>query len=153
MTALSQPQREVRTKVFSAVGLLVLTSVHHAYGALLYHTAWRFHVVLIAMPMAAVIMLLARSGNSTLRAGAAALILVFPVLLIGIFEGGYNHLVKNIVYFAAGSARARAMFPPPMYELPGDLLFEITGIAQFLFVPFAALEAFKILRADRQANV
>ncbi|HZU51147.1 MAG TPA: hypothetical protein VE968_04650 [Sphingomicrobium sp.] len=129
-----------------AVALLVLTSIHHAYGALVYHSEWRLHVVFVAIPLAAVIIVMARSRERSWRIYAALLMIIFAVMLIGVFEGGYNHLVKNIVYFTAGADRTRALFPPPLYELPGDAFFELTGIAQFLIAPFAALGAVRLLR-------
>jgi hypothetical protein len=54
-----------------------------------------------------------------------------PVLLIGGFEGFYNHVVKNALYFGGlPEAWMRSLFPPPTYEMPNDLWFEATGILQ-----------------------
>jgi len=51
--------------------------------------------------------------------------------LIGVFEGIYNHLLKNIMYFGgAGDGLLLTLFPAPTYEMPNDLLFEITGVMQ-----------------------
>ena len=129
-----------------AVCLLILTAVHHAYGALVYHTPWRLHVTLIALPLAIAILIGSQSRTEIWRKITGALIFIFPVLLIGVFEGGYNHLLKNLVYFTAGAATTQSLFPPPTYELPNDWLFEVTGVAQFFLAPFAALEAVKMFR-------
>jgi hypothetical protein len=61
-----------------------------------------------------------------------ALALAFPFAMIGLFEGGYNHVLKNVLYFG-GATRdlLQALFPAPTYELPNNLLFELSGIAQF----------------------
>jgi hypothetical protein len=52
-------------------------------------------------------------------------------VLVGGFEGFYNHLLKNIFYFAgAGKNTLQLMFPSPTYEMPNNFLFEATGIMQ-----------------------
>jgi len=54
-------------------------------------------------------------------------------LLIGMFEGFYNHTVKDILFFSGlNGATWRSMFPAPTYEVPDNLIFESTGVAQFL---------------------
>jgi hypothetical protein len=133
---------------------IVLTAVHHAYGAVAYSTPWRMHVVVVGALVAALTAAAfslhgrARGGG---RAESAAfwtfvgLNLLFPVLGIGAFEGFYNHAVKNLVYYASASrALFDAMFPPPTYELPTDLFFEFTGILQ---VAPAAVTALYLARA------
>jgi hypothetical protein len=58
---------------------------------------------------------------------------------IGIGEGGYNHTLKNILYFGgAPESLMNTMFPPEvggvsLYEKPNDFLFESTGIATTVF--------------------
>jgi hypothetical protein len=60
------------------------------------------------------------------------LTLPVPVGLIGFFEGGYNYMVKNVLYFGdLPRATLDQLFPPPRYEMPNDLWFEVTGILQF----------------------
>ena len=71
--------------------------------------------------------------------------LLVPVGLIGFFEGGYNHGVKNVLYFG-GLPRATLdqLFPPPRYEMPNDLWFEVTGILQFFLGLCAAYYLWKL---------
>ena len=65
----------------------------------------------------------------TLAIAAAAF--VFPFAMIGLYEGGYNHVLKNVLYFGGASPELlAALFPPPAYELPDSALFEVSGIAQ-----------------------
>jgi hypothetical protein len=135
----------------AALSLLALTSIHHAYGAFAFATPWRLHILAIAVPVAIVIVLTLRRGAITSARGggrlwttlAALLILLFPVAAIGLYEGGYNHVLKNLFYFIRGEAEARALFPPPVYEMPRDVLFEATGIAQF---PLSIVTAFLALQ-------
>jgi hypothetical protein len=122
-----------------ALAVLLLTSVHHAYGAYAYHTPWRLHVVFVsALAAAAMIgplVVTQRTADETVREIAfsvfTAVVLVVPVALIGLFEGAYNHALKNALYFAgASSTLMNRLFPPPTYELPNDLFFEATGVLQ-----------------------
>ncbi len=116
------------------------------------------HVVYVAVPAAIVIV--AALGLASLRRGlpigrraalfAVVAILVLPVVGIGLYEGGYNHVLKNVVYFAMGKEQALAMFPPPIYELPSDLFFELTGVAQFPLSILAAIRALALLREARR---
>ncbi|WP_420318886.1 hypothetical protein [Ekhidna sp.] len=113
-----------------------MTSLHHIYGAWLYDTPWRNHI--------------AYQGFTWLLISYAILIIhhkwrrywikwvfvivsgFFFVLAIGVYEGFYNHLLKNILYFSGFSIEILSqMYPPPKYELPNDLIFEITGIMTF----------------------
>lgn len=127
-----------------AIAVLVMTTIHHVYGAVIYHTPWRLHIVYISAPVAAAIVAAlvfgaSREGTPAGRVAtwlAIAAIIVFPVALIGFFEGGYNHVVKNIVYFAAGEEAMMGLVPTFLYdpsavEVPSDVFFEMTGIAQF----------------------
>lgn len=44
------------SRAFSAaLAILLLTSLHHAYGAYVCHTPWRLHVVLVAALTASVL--------------------------------------------------------------------------------------------------
>ncbi len=126
--------------------VLLITSVHHLYGAVVYNTPWRAHVA----PIAAFFILVIASGLFLFERrphapgarmffwAAVGSILVVPVGLIGLFEGGYNHLLKNILYFSGVSQRVmNSLFPAPKYEMPNNLFFEVTGIGTF----FAALPA------------
>jgi len=128
-----------RPAAFAAFAQLALTSVHHAYGALIYASPWRLEVVVMSIAAAALIAglwLLARRRPGSFSGrlafvGNMVVIVAFPILAIGLFEGGYNHVVKNIVHLAGNPTLYAQMFPASMYEAPGDWLFELTGIAQF----------------------
>lgn len=130
-----------------ALAVLLLTSVHHAYGAYAYHTPWRLHAVFVSALAAAAIIsslvVIQRNADETVREIAfsvfAVVVLVVPVGLIGLFEGGYNHVLKNALYFAgASSTLMNRLFPSPTYELPNDLFFEATGVMQAVLGSIAA---------------
>lgn len=145
-----------RTLLTAALSTLGLTALHHVYGGIIYGTAWRLHGAFVVVPISLALIvsfaLLRRSPNT--RAGVWAgrvLVLVaavFPVFFVGAFEGGYNHALKNILYFGGLSGEAFArLFPPPTYELPNDLLFELSGVAQVLPAAIAAAAALRFLRS------
>ena len=130
----------LRPVLAGAFALLALTSVHHIYGAQRFGTPWRAHMAHIAGWIAVTMLVCVAvhrfAGSAAMRGAALWLLLVVIVVLpvgwIGFFEGGYNHVLKDVMYWvgAPGSLLAR-MFPPPTYEPPVDAWFEITGILQF----------------------
>jgi len=125
-----------------STALMILTSIHHIYGAIIYETPWRLHVLLISVPVILATWLLkyfmtARSSRIAVVHFWLLLIvtLVPSIGMIGLYEGMYNHLVKNIMFFGGASKETLVkLFPPPTYEMPSDLWFEVTGIAQALLV-------------------
>ena len=139
-----------------ALAVLLLTSVHHTYGAYVYHTPWRLNaVVLSAFAAAAIItalVVIRRNADETVREIAfwmfAALVLVIPTALIGLFEGGYNHGLKNALYFAGASPTLmNRLFPPPTYELPNDIFFEVTGVMQAVLGSMTAWLLYRLVRS------
>jgi hypothetical protein len=124
-----------------ALAVLLLTTVHHVYGAYVYDTPWRLHVGFVSGFAAAAIvgaLLIIRRGVDDVFSEIAfwifvSVTLVFPVLLIGAFEGGYNHVLKDTLYFAGAPwSLMNRLFPPPTYELPDNLFFEMTGVMQLV---------------------
>ncbi len=132
---LNQEQAKV---TFYSIILMILTSLHHVYGAIIYHTEWRLHVLLLSIPVIVITFYLNRllSQKSDSRKGYLfwiywVITLIFSVILIGVFEGLYNHILKNILFFGGVSKSSLSkLFPPGMYELPDDVFFEITGVMQ-----------------------
>ena len=132
--------------LMAAVGVLGLTVVHHLYGARIYDAPFRRHVASGMLPLLLALILAhevhRRRPSTTLGRVSLrlfmAVTLIVPVGLIGLFEGGYNHLVKNVPYFGGASRTLlRRLYPPPTYEMPNDPWFEATGVLQF----FAGLYA------------
>lgn len=123
---------ELKKVTLYSVILMGLTSVHHLYGAIAYHTSWRLHVLLFSIPVIIVTLLLHRAAN---RPWAFRLYwittLLASIILIGVFEGLYNHVLKNILFFSGFSqSRMERLYPHGAYEMPDNFFFEITGIMQ-----------------------
>ncbi|MCP3101112.1 hypothetical protein LZ198_19745 [Myxococcus sp. K15C18031901] len=162
MTMQTETWRVAKRSAWASGAVLVLTSVHHAYGAYRYATPWRLHVVGIAVVaalglMGALAWLRARptGGSGWAATGLFALVtLAIPVGMIGAYEGLYNHLLKNILFFGGTSpALLLRLFPPPTYELPNDVLFELTGSLQVLPAVIAAQALLQFLRARKDRRV
>jgi hypothetical protein len=124
--------------LMASVGLLVLTVLHHFYGATIYDAPFRQHVAFGLLPVLLVLILAywvhRRRPLTPLGRGSLWLFMALTLVVvagIGLFEGGYNHLVKNVLFFGGASRSTLAqLFPPPAYEMPNDLWFEVTGVLQ-----------------------
>src|SRR3569833_2664445 len=110
----------------------LLTSFHHYYGAIVYNTPWRKDVVTnggAVMLIAILCLLLYRYLNKKAYL-IIYLLLTFLVfsLGIGIFEGAYNHLLKDLLYFSGMKPSAwRMLYPAPTYEIPDNII--LSGIS------------------------
>jgi hypothetical protein len=148
--------------VLAACAVLALTSLHHVYGAIHYATPWRYHAVHVSAVAGVVILgayWLGRARPGTNAGRAADWVLqgvtwLVPIMLIGGFEGLYNHVLKNALYWGGLPADwMTSLFPPPTYEMPSDLLFEITGILQVLPAAVSALQPLLTLHAFRHLGM
>jgi hypothetical protein len=122
--------------------MLLLTTIHHIYGGIIYNTPVRFHIAWFAIPVIVVIILLyalhLRKKSSPALSKIALWLFVAVMILIpfgtfGLVEGGYNHLLKNILYFGGASEELMLnLYSDPIFEMPNDFWFEFTGILQFV---------------------
>jgi hypothetical protein len=157
MTTTTLPSRSSTGTSYFWVGfwgaaVILITTVHHVWGAYLYDTPWRLHIVFIGVPIAAVFvgLLAYAAGRHGTGAGRIAawlaiiIIAVFCSLLLGLYEGGYNHVLKNLVYFIHGPVRW--MFPDGVTGIPDDVFFEATGIAHLPAGILAGVAGWTVLR-------
>jgi hypothetical protein len=150
----SESMRDAVTRTgISALAAVVLTSIHHAYGAAIYVAPFRRHVVFVFVPIGLIVIGLLYlgwilRGRNLGRLAIGLAVLVIMLLLagvIGIFEGGYNHLLKNILHFSNVSRELMArLYPAPTYELPNNWFFELTGMLQLLLGLVAGREAYRL---------
>lgn len=135
-------QTQVSKMAQYSVSLMCLTSIHHIYGAIIYGTPWRLHILMLSIPVIVLTLLfrwlLLKKENKyswALKGFCMFITLVASVGMIGVYEGLYNHALKNILFFGGASHEIlQAMFPAPIYEMPNDLIFEFTGVMQGLIV-------------------
>jgi hypothetical protein len=132
------------------------TAVHHVYGGVVYATPWRTHGAFVAILVGAlsyaVFVVFRRAGDGTWRRvvgwALAVVALVVPVAGVGVFEGFYNHVLKNVLFFG-GLDRSLfgQLFPAPIYEVPNELVFELSGILQVLPAVLTARAVWRFGRA------
>lgn len=143
---------------FAGAAVLALTTVHHVYGAIHYGTPERYHAVGIAGAalalMASGFILHRRgSGSGPSRAGFWLFWLTtgaVPVLLFGVVEGLYNHGVKvGLWAIEVPEASLRRLFPDPTYEMPNDVVFELTGILHVIPSAIAAIYLARMFKLRR----
>src|SRR5688572_31080207 len=98
-------QLQVSRIAWYSVALAVLTTIHHVYGAVLYQTPWRLHILMMSIPVIILTLIFRRqltkkdSDNKCFAFWAFYFISLVPSLgFIGVFEGIYNHLFKNIMF-------------------------------------------------------
>lgn len=139
-----------------SVATMVITVIHHFHGAYIYAEPFRLHVVFIAVPVKGIIagsyfgVLLVQheKWRDVFRTVFIGTTLIFSIIAIGLYEGGYNHAVKNLLYFSGVPATFLDRIYPSVYELPNDFIFEFTGVAQLV----AGLICARFLLRHRKAN-
>jgi hypothetical protein len=151
--------RAAKRATLGTVAICVVTTVHHVYGAYIYNTPWRVHAAVVSGLATALIavslwLLRNRSGDAI---GAVAswtflvVTLLVPFLGFGVFEGAYNHALKDVLYCAHVSpGLMTALFPPPTYEMPNDLFFEVTGVMHVVPGFFTGYWLYRFLRERRR---
>jgi hypothetical protein len=130
--------------------MVFLTSLHHVYGAFHYDTMWRLHTLIVNLPLLLLVLIISRPSILSPRLEGIRIFITsfFWIAWVGIYEGIYNHLIKNIIFFTTPSVYD-FFFPSSIYERPNDLIFELTGLAQILILPNlmrATYSRFKILK-------
>jgi hypothetical protein len=141
---MNEPQALFR----ASLGTLLLTIAHHARGAVLYESPFRLHVVFVAVPVAVALGVAYRGRSSPAAGGvarAAFLALSFFVgAAIGVYEGGYNHVLANLLYFTGAPPELFERIYPTVSEVPNDFWFEASGVLQFPPGAYAAWLAFRL---------
>ena len=151
--------RSSQRALFGSVAMFVLTTVHHVYGAYLYHTPWRIHAAFIsgfATGLVAALLPLFRKRPNDLAGLVAswafvAVTFLVPFLGFGVFEGAYNHALKLVLYFSHVSpALMSRLYPPAAYEMPSNSLFEITGLMQVIPGGFTGYYLYRFVQERRK---
>jgi hypothetical protein len=117
------------------------TLAHHVYGGLAYRAPERLVIALImTIALGATLALLRRYRTQRSRNALAlfsGVVLVVWVLMLGLFEGGYNHAYKNLLYLAGVSPALASKLHPNLMPgdyiyPPNDAVFELTGVLQLV---------------------
>jgi hypothetical protein len=150
----SESSRDMIKAGLVSAGLLMLTAGHHFYGGIIYHTDFRFHIAMfgaIGTLVVLGILLLVRMPSSQvvnwLAYWTLALFVAFAAGVFGIWEGGYNHVLKNIIYFSNARHLMSKLYPPSFgFEMPGNVFFEVSGVLEFVCGLVAGYFFFRSLR-------
>lgn len=123
--------------------LAITTFIHHVYGGIKYYTPKvnRLKIAGLIVITYGVTLALHTASQHTHWVSYVynGLILVWWVGGFGIFEGGYNHLLKVALWAArVKPAKLQKLFPPDEYVLPNDIIFEGSGIVTFVIGLFVA---------------
>jgi len=145
--------------LFGSVAVFAFTTVHHVYGAYIYNTPWRIHAAFVSglatALIAALLQLLRKRPDEVIGLVASwafvAVTFLIPFLAFGVFEGAYNHVLKVVLYFSHASPRLMArLYPPPAYEMPNNLFFEITGAMQVIPGFFTGYYLYRFVQERRK---
>ena len=99
-------KKRVAKLAWYSIALMILTTIHHIYGAAIYNTPWRLHVLTISIPVAGLtfivywVLVRNRSKNRFLFWLFIAVTLLVSIGMFGVVEGIYNHGLKNILFFS-----------------------------------------------------
>lgn len=147
--------RSANKMAWLSVAVMLLTTVHHLYGAAVYSTPWRHHVAVISIPVIIsilVLLFLFRRYAGTVVGKITfitfiGVVLALPVAWIGMFEGGYGHTLKNALYFGGASrSLLDSLYPAPLYKMPDNTFFEATGIMQFFVALLVIVYAYLLIK-------
>ncbi len=117
--------------------LAATTFVHHVYGGIKYYTPkvnrLKIAGLIVATYLVTLLLQKASLHADWLVGWYKGFILVWWVGGLGLFEGGYNHLLKVTLWLLRlKPAKLQKLFPPDEYVLPNDFIFEASGIVTFL---------------------
>jgi hypothetical protein len=132
------------------------TMVHHIYGGLIYRTPERFAIALfftvVLLPTIGLLLRYRRTPSRPMLILLGIVVAVVWVAVLGLFEGGYNHFYKDVL-FLAGVPRAEVLKLHPAAMAgdftypPDDLLFEASGVFQFFTSLFTAYFVYRLEQA------
>ncbi len=96
-------ETDVSKRLMSLIILIALTTwVHHIYGGIVYDTIYRIVVPTLTIPFFLVATfyiqyLIIKKSNKMGKNMFALAVSFFWILPIGLIEGGYNHILKNVL--------------------------------------------------------
>jgi hypothetical protein len=141
--------------------VLLMTVLHHSYGAVRFGTPWRHHVSFVALLLGILLWgtLEVWRHNAGVTVGKFArglflgIALIAVVAWIGFFEGGYNHTLKIVLMmFGLPGFVFHTLYPPILYEAPGDWFFETTGVMQLGLAIWALRTTAEFARVSRTSR-
>lgn len=130
----STTSRSAKLLLASVAAESVITAMHHLHGAHIYDDPSLLHVALVAIGYLTAAAVL--TGIFLWRPYRTALALLGLVVFIiyvgvfGLFGGGYEHLLKDLLFLGGASepTLVRLFGWTHDFVLPNDVVFESTGV-------------------------
>lgn len=99
------------------------TAVHHVYGGVVFGTPERLHMagVFTLVLLATLALRAVATSRAWARRALLAVIAVFWVVMLGGFEGGYNHVYHSVLF----------LLDRPVADYQRDLIFQASGVLTF----------------------
>lgn len=147
---------------WGTIAVVLLSTIHHIYGGYQYDTSWRIYMpIFFFLPILVLTLFLQyrviKKQNLFMLGLYSTIVFIGWIGVLSFGEGGYNHLLKNILYFGDASEEILTkMFPPEfgstkLYEKPNDLFFESTGILTTVFgfyLTYYLVKFIKIIKSE-----
>lgn len=128
---MNAPASRTRDLTITLVAVLwVVTFVHHLYGGLTFGSPSRTIMAFVFTAIFGATLWLHRLGATRrwARRACHTLVVVFWVVLLGLYEGGYNHTLYLILR-EADPARAQSWYPAGSDAvISNDVFFQGTGV-------------------------
>lgn len=148
---------------WGTIAIVLFSTIHHIYGGLEYNTSWRIIMpIFFFLPMLIITLLLQslilKVQNKFIISVYVLIVIVGWIGILGIGEGGYNHVVKNVMYFTGASESIMSkMYPSEfggtkLFEKPNNWFFEISGILTTLFGLYIAYYLKKLIQFLRNIS-
>jgi hypothetical protein len=142
----------------SSIALLVLTAAHHYYGGIFYRSQFRFHVAMFGVAatfVLSIVLLLYRNRSASKSVLGSVLFwslgffVAVLAAVVGMSEGGYNHILKDLLYYSNASPHwMLKLFPPSHgFEAARNAAVETTGALQFFVGLLAFYYLFRSVRS------
>lgn len=126
-----------------------MTFVHHIYGGIIYHTPDRIYGALaFTLFFVITVWMYAWRSRAWARRIFWALVFAFWVIMIGVYEGGYNHTLYLALWYGEADHQLLHTVYPNGGEVvePTSFIFEATGVMTFVFACMLAIKSLQIIR-------
>lgn len=136
------------------IALWAVTLVHHVYGGVRFDSPGRIGAGVAFTGILALTLWLWRLGASRTWTRRAYLATVggFWVVLLGLYEGGYNHALYLVLRWLAPGVADRAYAADSDALISSDMLFQGTGVLTLVVALAVAATLPQALRKTRTAN-
>jgi hypothetical protein len=162
MTHFATQLQTTQWLVASLVAEYGATTLHHVYGGIVYRTPERLAIAaFFTLALVVTMFALVRSLRQQSPQFVSGLVIgLVWVVMLGFFEGGYNHAYKDTL-FIIGMPKETVLGLMPVLMAgdftypPDNSAFEVSGVLQFVFSLPTAYFLYRFIRdqiGSRQEN-